>query len=106
MREGGVFTRDATAIVDEAGKVYAENPYAFYDPLDKSKVYALQLDYKVKGDKLYLPSFGNFVNPTDGFVYTADPDATVHGGKIFTDSGPDPVPSFPDLGYTFVNPIS
>jgi hypothetical protein len=105
MREEGVFTRDATAMVDETGKVYAWNPYAFYDPRDDSKVYALQLDYKVEGEKIYVPSHGNFVNPADGFVYTIDPEATVHEGKVFTDSGPDPVPSFPDLGYEFVNPI-
>ena len=36
----------------------------------------------------------------DGEVYTKDPSAIIVGKEgIYTDSGPEPKPSYPDLGF-------
>lgn len=57
-------------------------------------------------EQVYLPAPTAYVDPVDGFVYTEDPEAIVVGTDgIYTNSGPEPLPSFPDIGYDFVNPF-
>lgn len=110
MQDDGVYTRDGSAYVDPAGAVYAWDPYAFFDPRD-GKVYSLQLDAIVMEDedgneKIYLPSNNGYVDPNDGYAYTIDPEAISMGSDgVYTNSGPEPLPSFPILDYEFVNPI-
>jgi hypothetical protein len=57
-------------------------------------------------EQVYIPMPSAYVDKKDGYVYTEDPEAIVIGDDgIYTLTGSEPLPSFPEIGYEFVNPF-